>query len=173
MIRQIKKRDGRIESFDQEKIKNAIWKAAKAVGGTNEAIAEDLADQVVEIISERYTDAIPEVEDIQDAVEKVLIENGHAKTAKAYILYREKRRATREINAMIGATIDMFAELRPGVLHQEILALQGLPRGRAPGPRIRRRPYPRSRLLRPLLRGLGPAAAVDGRLRRRGGQGGE
>ena len=47
MIRQIKKRDGRIESFDQEKIKNAIWKAAKAVGGTNEAIAEDLADQVV------------------------------------------------------------------------------------------------------------------------------
>ena len=73
MIRQIKKRDGRIESFDQEKIKNAIWKAAKAVGGTNEAIAEDLADQVVEIISERYTDAIPEVEDIQDAVEKVLI----------------------------------------------------------------------------------------------------
>ena len=110
MIRQIKKRDGRIESFDQEKIKNAIWKAAKAVGGTNEAIAEDLADQVVEIISERYTDAIPEVEDIQDAVEKVLIENGHAKTAKAYILYREKRRATREINAMIGATIDMFAD---------------------------------------------------------------
>lgn len=109
MIRQIKKRDGRIESFDQEKIKNAIWKAAEAVGGTNEAIAEDLADQVVEIISERYTDAIPEVEDIQDAVEKVLIENGHAKTAKAYILYREKRRATREINAMIGATIDMFA----------------------------------------------------------------
>ena len=49
MIRQIKKRDGRIESFDQEKIKNAIWKAAKAVGGTNEAIAEDLAD--VDVIS--------------------------------------------------------------------------------------------------------------------------
>ena len=110
MIRQIKKRDGRIESFDQEKIKNAIWKAAKAMGGTNEAIAEDLADQVVEMVSARFTDAVPEVEDIQDAVEKVLIENGHAKTAKAYILYREKRRATREINAMIGATIDMFGD---------------------------------------------------------------
>ena len=110
MIRQIKKRDGRIESFDQEKIKNAIWKAAKAVGGTNEAIAEDLADQVVEMVSARFTDAVPEVEDIQDAVEKVLIENGHARTAKAYILYREKRRATREINAMIGATIDMFGD---------------------------------------------------------------
>ena len=110
MIRQIKKRDGRIESFDQEKIKNAIWKAAKAVGGTNEAIAEDLSDQVVQMVSQRFTDAIPEVEDIQDAVEKVLIENGHARTAKAYILYREKRRATREINAMIGATIDMFAD---------------------------------------------------------------
>lgn len=110
MIRQIKKRDGRIESFDQQKIKNAIWKAAKAVGGTNEAIAEDLADQVVDMVSDRFTDAVPEVEDIQDAVEKVLIENGHAKTAKAYILYREKRRATREINAMIGATIDMFGD---------------------------------------------------------------
>ncbi|MBR0357261.1 MAG: ribonucleoside triphosphate reductase, partial [Clostridia bacterium] len=110
MIRQIKKRDGRIETFDQDKIKNAIWKAAKAVGGTNEAIAEDLADQVVQMVSDRFTDAIPEVEDIQDTVEKVLIENGHAKTAKAYILYREKRRATREINAMIGATIDMFAD---------------------------------------------------------------
>jgi len=110
MIRQIKKRDGRIEPFDQEKIKNAIWKAAKAVGGTNEAIAEDLSDQVVQVVSERFTDAVPEVEDIQDAVEKVLIENGHAKTAKAYILYREKRRATREINAMIGATIDMFGD---------------------------------------------------------------
>ena len=85
MIRQIKKRDGRIESFDQEKIKNAIWKAAKAVGGTNEAIAEDLSDQVVEMVSARFTDAVPEVEDIQDAVEKVLIENGHARTAKAYI----------------------------------------------------------------------------------------
>ena len=107
MIRQIKKRDGRIESFDQEKIKNAIWKAAKAVGGTNEAIAEDLADQVVEIVSARFTDSVPEVEDIQDTVEKVLIENGHARTAKAFILYREKRRATREINAMIGATIDI------------------------------------------------------------------
>ena len=56
MIRQIKKRDGRIESFDQEKIKNAIWKAAKAVGGTNEAIAEDLSDQVVEMVSARFTD---------------------------------------------------------------------------------------------------------------------
>ncbi len=110
MIRQIKKRDGRIESFDREKIKNAIWQAAKAVGGTNEAIAEDLADQAVEIAAARFTDAVPEVEDIQDIVEKVLIENGHARTAKAYILYREKRRATREINAMIGATIDMFAD---------------------------------------------------------------
>ena len=60
MIRQIKKRDGRIESFDQEKIKNAIWKAAKAVGGTNEAIAEDLSDQVVEMVSARFTDAVPD-----------------------------------------------------------------------------------------------------------------
>ena len=50
------------------------------------------------------------MEGIQDIVEKVLIENGHARTAKAYILYREKRRGAREINALIGATIDMFGD---------------------------------------------------------------
>ena len=57
-----------------------------------------------------YGDKTPDVEGIQDLVEKVLIEAGHAKTAKAYILYREKRRGTREINALIGATIDMFGD---------------------------------------------------------------
>lgn len=110
MLQQIRKRDGRIEAFDREKIKVAIWKAAQAVNGTNEALADELTDEVVRIANERYTDTIPDIEAIQDIVEKVLIEAGHARTAKAYILYREKRRGTREINALIGATIDMFGD---------------------------------------------------------------
>lgn len=110
MLEQIRKRDGRIEVFDREKIKVAIWKAAQAVNGTNEAMADELADEVVRIANERYTESIPDIEAIQDIVEKVLIEAGHARTAKAYILYREKRRGTREINALIGATIDMFGD---------------------------------------------------------------
>ncbi|MDO4543715.1 MAG: ribonucleoside triphosphate reductase [Clostridia bacterium] len=110
MLKEIRKRDGRIEAFDREKIRIAIWKAAQAVNGTNEAIADGLTDEVVRIANERYTDQIPDIEAIQDIVEKVLIEAGHARTAKAYILYREKRRGTREINALIGATIDMFGD---------------------------------------------------------------
>lgn len=110
MLKEIRKRDGRVEAFDREKIHMAIWKAAQAVNGTNEAIADGLTDEVVRIANERYSDQIPDVEAIQDIVEKVLIEEGHARTAKAFILYREKRRGTREINALIGATIDMFGD---------------------------------------------------------------
>ena len=110
MFQDIIKRDGHKEPFDRKKIKNAIWKAAQAVNGTDEARAERLTDEVVRLAEARYGSATPDVEGIQDLVEKVLIEAGHAKTAKAYILYREKRRGTREINALIGATIDMFGD---------------------------------------------------------------
>ena len=110
MFQMIIKRDGHQEPFDRLKIKNAIWKAAQAVNGTDEERSERLADEVVSLAEKRYGDTTPDVEAIQDLVEKVLIEAGHAKTAKAYILYREKRRGTREINALIGATIDMFGD---------------------------------------------------------------
>jgi len=110
MFHEIVKRDGHRESFDRSKIKNAIWKAAQAVNGTDEALSERLTDEVIRLAEIRYKGGTPDVEGIQDLVEKVLIEAGHAKTAKAYILYREKRRGTREINALIGATIDMFSD---------------------------------------------------------------
>ena len=110
MFQEIIKRDGHKEPFDRAKIKNAIWKAAQAVNGTDEALSERLTDEVVRLAEVRFGTATPDVEGIQDLVEKVLIEAGHAKTAKAYILYREKRRGTREINALIGATIDMFSD---------------------------------------------------------------
>lgn len=110
MLTTIRKRDGRQEAFHKEKITWAIFKAATACGGHDFDRAAKLADQVVEIAQLKYKDRVPEVENIQDIVEKVLIENGHAQTAKAYILYREKRRGAREINALIGATIEMFGD---------------------------------------------------------------
>lgn len=110
MITQIRKRDGRVTSFHSEKITWAIFKAANAVGGHDWQIAEDLTNQVMQIADRQYTSGMTDVESIQDLVEKVLIENGHAKTAKAYILYREKRRSARESNALIGATINMFSD---------------------------------------------------------------
>jgi ribonucleoside-triphosphate reductase len=109
MITQIRKRDGRVVPFHREKITWAIFKAANAVGGDDWSIAERLTDQAIALANARFPDDGADVESIQDIVEKVLIENGHAKTAKAYILYREKRRSAREANALIGATIDMFS----------------------------------------------------------------
>lgn len=110
MLKQIIKRDRTTVPFKKEKIVLAIFKAANAVGGDDFATSERLADEVVRIAEAQYPDGIVEVEAIQDIVEKVLIEAGHAKTAKAYILYREKRRSARESNALIGATISMFTE---------------------------------------------------------------
>ena len=110
MLKQIIKRDRSIVLFKKEKIVLAIFKAAKAVGGNDFSTSENLADEAIRMAELRYPAGIAEVEGIQDIVEKVLIENGHAKTAKAYILYREKRRSARESNALIGATINMFTE---------------------------------------------------------------
>lgn len=110
MLKQIIKRDRSIVLFKKEKIVLAIFKAAKAVGGNDFSTSEKLADEAIRMAEDRYPDGIADVEGVQDIVEKVLIENGHAKTAKAYILYREKRRSARESNALIGATINMFTE---------------------------------------------------------------
>jgi len=110
MLTQIIKRDGSTVPFKKEKIVLAIFKAANAVGGNDFATSEKLGDEVIKIASQQYVDGIVDVEGIQNIVEKVLIEEGHAKTAKAFILYREKRRSARESNALIGATIDMFSK---------------------------------------------------------------
>jgi ribonucleoside-triphosphate reductase len=110
MIEKIRKRDGSVEKFAPEKITAAIFKAAVACGGNDFGLAQQICEKVIALAEERYKGQIPEVEQIQDLVEYVLIENGHAKTAKAYILYREKRKSAREINALIGATIHMFGD---------------------------------------------------------------
>jgi len=91
-IEQVVKRNGAVVAFNRERITNAIYRAAVAVGGRDRAAAERLTDQVVDILQKNCTgERIPTVEEIQDIVEKVLIENGHARTAKAFILYRQER----------------------------------------------------------------------------------
>ena len=111
-VKKIIKRDGRIANFDPDKIANAIFKAALALGGEDRSIAENLADQVVAIVEKKFGGKkIPTVEDIQDIVETVLIEGGHAKTAKAYILYRQKRKELREAKALLGVYDDLKLSL--------------------------------------------------------------
>ncbi|MCS7125105.1 MAG: ribonucleoside triphosphate reductase [Candidatus Bathyarchaeota archaeon] len=110
----VRKRDGRLEPFDQEKITNAIWKAAKAVGGKDRELAKKLSDQVVAELKKRFgEDGVPTVEEIQDVVEKVLIENGHARTAKAYILYRKQHQDIRELAALLSQAdlVDQYLEM--------------------------------------------------------------
>ena len=110
MIKQVRKRDGQIQEFNKVKIADAIYKAAVACDGHDRDLADKLADEVEKILNDKFGSKIPAVEQIQDTVEKVLIENRHAKVAKAYILYREKRNAAREMNALTGATIDLFSK---------------------------------------------------------------
>ena len=86
MITKIRKRDGREAPFNIEKIANAIFKAAQVAGGHDYDISLKLAEDVAILLEQKFKGEVPEVEDIQDVVEKVLIENGHAKTAKEYII---------------------------------------------------------------------------------------
>ena len=93
----IRKRDGRIIGFSQERITEAIWKAAQSIGGRDRSVAAQLSIHVKLILQSKYKpDDVPSVEEVQDVVERVLIENDHAKTAKSYILYRQKRAVIRE-----------------------------------------------------------------------------
>lgn len=97
----IRKRDGRIVDFDRAKIAKAIFKAFIATKSQDGERTEDLAGQVVELLDKRIT-GIPGVEDVQDAVEEVLIKNGYTGIAKAYILYREKRAQIRKAKEFFG-----------------------------------------------------------------------
>jgi uridine kinase len=104
VITHVVKRTGAVVPFNKDRITNAIYRAAVAVGGRDRAIAEGLADQAVAdleaTISPGHT---PTVEEIQDVVERVLIHSGHARTAKAYILYRDERARARQERAQLSA----------------------------------------------------------------------
>ena len=100
-IKQIIKRDGRCTEFNIEKIADAIYKAAAVLGGKDHNMAIELAKKVEQYIVDNGLSDSPTVEQIQDAVEKILIENGHARTAKEYILYRAERTRIREMNTRL------------------------------------------------------------------------
>ncbi|MBD3303921.1 vitamin B12-dependent ribonucleotide reductase [Candidatus Woesearchaeota archaeon] len=96
VVTQIKKRNNELAPFDRIKISTAIYRAAVAVGGKDRARADDLAKQVEHVLNKKFGEKIPNVEEIQDIVETVLIDQGHGKTAKAYILYRQRHKEVRE-----------------------------------------------------------------------------
>ena len=100
-IKKIIKRDGRMADFDVDKITEAIYKAARVLGGRDREMSAYLARQVELYLLEVCHNSTPTVEQIQDAVEKILIENGHARTAKEYILYRAERTRIREMNTKL------------------------------------------------------------------------
>ncbi|MFH1696237.1 MAG: anaerobic ribonucleoside-triphosphate reductase [Candidatus Micrarchaeota archaeon] len=116
-FKSIKKRNGSVVPFDKEKIVQAVFKAAQSVGGSDIEVAKKLAEKVVFVSRIKFdseTD-VPSVEQIQDIVEKVLVEEGHAKTAKAYILYREQQSRIREMK-------DTFVDVEETIneyLHQD------------------------------------------------------
>ena len=103
-------RDGRIEDFNVDKFSDAIYKAALAAGGDNKVLATELALKVAQRLDDTYKDLAPTIEQIQDMVEKVLIDEQHAKTAVAYIRYREARKKARDTNALIAQTEELFAD---------------------------------------------------------------
>lgn len=91
-IQFVVKRSGAVVPFKPDRITNAIYRAAVEVGGRDRELAQNLAQQVVALLEQNPDpDYQPHIEEIQDLVEKVLIENGHARVAKAYILYRNER----------------------------------------------------------------------------------
>jgi len=102
-ISKVKKRDGRVVKFDQQKITEAIYKAITAVSEEDGKLSQKLSKQAVKILNRRFENKILDIENIQDIVEEVLIQEDLVEAAKAYILYREQRRKIRET---VKATIE-------------------------------------------------------------------
>lgn len=101
-IKKIKKRDGLLVVFDVSKIEKAIWLAAKAAGGTDRKRARYLAGLALKELEKRFNQTIiPEVEQVQDIVEKILLKKGHEKTYKAYTLYRDLHGNLRDISSLV------------------------------------------------------------------------
>ncbi len=106
MFERVKKRDGRIVPFEKGKITEAIFKALQSTGEGGREEAEELSDNVMGQIEERFGGRVPDVESIQDLVERALITSGYAETAKAYILYRKERAELRKAKEVLTGVKD-------------------------------------------------------------------
>lgn len=100
-IKFVIKRTGAVVPFNSERITNAIYRAAVSVGGRDKDKAEELGKKVIAVTEEMFEEGYkPHIEEIQDIVEKVLIENGHAKVAKEFILYRVEAAKRRQADSL-------------------------------------------------------------------------
>ncbi len=132
MVTKIRKRDGSVVPFNKDKITEAIWKAVKAVGGENKDRTKEISNLIISMIDEKFSEReIPEVEDVQDMVEKVLIEEGHAKVAKAYILYRKSHEELRNVKGLFDTieAVDDYIGLNDWMIKENSnmdFSLQGL-----------------------------------------------
>ncbi len=111
MINYVKKRDGRIIPFNSDRITRAIFLAASKIAqqdgkSADYNIAEELTQEVIKLLNKKYINSIPGVEDIQNAVVKVLIETGHAKTSEEYIIYRTERSRIRNSKTRLMKSIE-------------------------------------------------------------------
>ena len=97
MYKNIRKRDGRLAKFNDDKITIAIMKAGQATGEFGEREAEKLKYKVIAELVDRVEDEVPTVEQVQDIVEEVLLKSRYKKTAKAYIIYRDQHQKLREL----------------------------------------------------------------------------
>jgi len=101
-VLKIRKRDGRIVDFEPHKIENAIKKAMTEQSALDEDNANEITEKVVNEINKRFYEKTPDIEDVQDIVERKLMEQGLPEVAKAYILYRKKRSEIREAKRFLG-----------------------------------------------------------------------
>ena len=101
MVKKIRKRDGSVVLFQKDKIEKAIWNAVKAVGGKDKGRASAISEMVSEKLGIIHGNlGIPDVEEVQDMTEKILIEEGHAKVSKAFILYRKSHEELRDVKGL-------------------------------------------------------------------------
>ncbi len=101
MFKKIIKRDGKIVSFNPDKITEAITKAGIATGEFKQDRAKQLSEKVLKVASEKIAERMPNVEQLQDIVEQVLMESAFKKTAKAYITYRQERNRARDAKSSL------------------------------------------------------------------------
>ncbi|UWD49061.1 anaerobic ribonucleoside triphosphate reductase [Clostridioides difficile] len=111
MVEFVKKRDGRVIPFNEDRITRAIFLAATNVAEREGIVpdyklSEQLTQEVIKLLNHKYSESVPSVEDIQNSVVKVLIETGHAKTSEEYIVYRTERSRIRNSKTRLMKAIE-------------------------------------------------------------------
>jgi hypothetical protein len=128
-VQRIRKRDGREAAYDRNKIEGAVARAESAVGDPRPGFASEIGELVERLLERRFPDpalAIPGIEDIQDLVERALVEMGAAAVAKAYILYRDKRSQIRAALLVRESGEDARGGLRRGPHSPRVEAKDGV-----------------------------------------------